>query len=228
MRKKLAIASMLLSFSVASIPETVFAAAKKESKAKKKSGKKKKKKKKMKASGAKTGADFSPMNFLPFGVGHFVQGRPLMGTVLGGGQAAMLFLFIERKSSISASESDAEATIKDLGESDPDAETLAYLKANADYVDKTNSEATLALVGFFGLWGAGVIDAVWDPFGSRAAISKKSAELEDAEEDSADQWVKTEQLHRLEDKGRFSAFAGPTSYKNSNSAFGLSFDMKLR
>lgn len=220
MRKHFAIASMLLSFSVASIPTPVLAAAKKESK-KKKGGKKKKK------SGGSGGADYSPMNFLPFGVGHFVQGRPLMGAVLGGGQAAMLFLYMERKSQIAASNKDADTTIQELEGAAPDDETADYLKRNSDYVTKTNTEATLCMLGFVGLWGVGVVDAVWDPFGSRKAISKKSAEVEDAEDDSAEQWAKTEQLHKLQDKGRFSAFASPTTYQSS-SAFGLSFDVKFR
>lgn len=225
MKKQLAIASMLLSFSFASIPAPVFAATKKEAK----SSKKKKSKKKKKKSGGSSAADFSAVNFLPFGVGQFVQGRPLMGAVLGGGQAAMLFLYMDRKNQVSASNKDADATIAEVNENGgvPDEETADYLKRNADYVTKTNTEANLCLLGFVGLWGVSVVEAVWDPFGSRKALSKKSAELEEAEDDSAEQWAKQEQLYKLQDKGRFSAFAQPTTY-NSQSAFGLSFEKKFR
>lgn len=226
MKKFVTIAAMLFSFSVASIPEIVEAAPKKVAK---KSSKKKIKKKKKKGAGK---ADFSPVNFLPFGVGQFVQGRPLMGAVLGGGQAAMLFLYMDRKSQITASNNDANATIADINANGgtPDEETADYLKRNADYVDKTNTEANLCLLGFAGLWGVSVVEAVWDPFGSRKAVSSKTAELEELEdsEDEAAKWAKEEELDRLKNKARFSAFALPSEPAKPNTTFGISFEKNFR
>jgi multidrug efflux pump subunit AcrB len=228
MKKHLVVLSMLISFNAASISSPALAAAasapaKKEGKATKEV-KTTKKAKKKKSVGK---ADFSALNFLPFGVGQFVQGRPLMGAVLGGGQAAMLFLYMDRKNQISASNKDAQATIDDIkarGESDEDTDN--YLKRNSDYVKKTETEATLCLLGFVGLYGASVVEAVWDPFGSRRSAEKKVSELNEME-DGANKWAKQEELDRLQTKGRFSMFALPT-VERSNSLFGISFEKKFR
>ena len=110
---------------------------------------------------------------------------------------------------------------------EPDAETTDYLQRNADYVKKTNTEANLCLLGFVGLWGVSVVDAVWDPFGSRKAIAKKTAEVEEEEDDSAGQWAKQEELDRLTNKGRFSAFAVPKA-ESAQTGFGISFEKKFR
>ncbi|RZA20623.1 MAG: hypothetical protein EOP10_17795 [Proteobacteria bacterium] len=224
MKKYIVIASMLLSFSAASIPASAFAAPAAPAKKEVKTSKKVKKKKK--SSGK---ADFAPLNFMPFGVGHFVQGRPLTGAVFGGGQAMMLYLYMDRNSQIDASNKDATATINEIkakGTTETDTDAQAYLKRNADYVKKTQTEATLCLLGFFGLWGASVVDAVWDPFGSRKASEKKVADLEEME-DGAEKWAKQEELDRLQTQGRFSMFALPTT-QNDNSSFGISFNKSFR
>lgn len=227
MKKHFAIAAMLLSFSFASLPAPVEAATKKAKAGAKKSTAKKKKvtKKKKKAS---SGADYSVTNFLPFGVGQFMQGRPLMGSVLGGGQAAMLFLYMDRKSQITASNNDANATIADINANGgvADEETSEYLARNADYVTKTNTEANLCLLGFMGLWGVSVVEAVWDPFGSRSSASSKAAALEEME-DGAEKWAKQEELDRVMTKSRFSAFALPTTDK-AHSTFGITFEKNFR
>lgn len=226
MNKQFAIAAMLLSFSFASLPMTAYAVSNQEKAEAKKSGTKKKKTKKKKKAPGKV--DFSVTNFLPFGVGQFMQGRPLMGSALGGGQAVMLYLYLDRKSQIAASNSDATATIAEIqangGSADP--ETEAYLARNADYVTKTNTEANLCLLGFAGLWGVSVVEAVWDPFGSRKATPAKSAELEEMDDDAA-KWAKQEELDRSITKGRFSAFALPTTDK-TYSKFGITFEKSFR
>ncbi|RYZ81279.1 MAG: hypothetical protein EOP04_24295 [Proteobacteria bacterium] len=227
MKKYIVIASMLLSFSAASISAPAFAAPAASAPSGKKEVKTTKKAKKKKKSSGK--ADFSPLNFLPFGVGQFMQGRPLMGAVLGGGQAGMLFLYLDRNSQIDASNKDATATINEIkakGTTETDTDAQAYLKRNADYVKKTQTEATLCLVGFVGLYGVSVVEAVWDPFGSRKSAEKKAADLQEME-DGAEKWAKQEEFDREQTKGRFSMFALPTMEK-ANSSYGISFNKSFR
>lgn len=221
MKKYIVLAIMLLSFLFSAVPSSLTAAPKKSST----SSVKKVKKVKKKASGK---ADYNALNFLPFGVGQFRQGRPIMGGVLGGGQAMMLFLYMDRQKQITASNNDANTTISEINASaEPaDEETTAYLKRNADYVKKTNSEANLCLLGFVGLYAAGVIDAVYDPFGSRRAVSRKTAEIEDMDE-SAAKWAAEKKLDLLQNKPRFSMFALPTTDTSKNT-FGLTWEKSFR
>lgn len=223
MKKYIVLAIMLLSLLLAStVPPSLMAAGKKTSTSSVKKGKKKVKKK---ASGK---ADYSALNFLPFGVGQFRQGRPVMGGVLGGGQALMLFLYMDRKKQITASNNDANTTIAEINASgaEPDAETTDYLKRNADYVKKTNTEANLCLVGFVGLYAASVIDAVWDPLGFRHSAAKKAAEIEDMDDDAA-KWAAERQLDLMQTKPRISMFALPTTDKSKNT-FGLTLEKSFR
>ncbi len=221
MKKYIVLAIMLQSLLLSGIPTRLDAAPKKSG-----SGMVKKKKK-TKAAPAPGKGDFSPLNFAPFGIGQFVQGRPIMGGILGGGQAAMLFLYLDRQKQVSASNSDASATIAEIQASGEaaDTETADYLARNAAYVKKTNTEATLCLVGFFGLYAVSVFDAIYDPFGGRKA-EKKAAEIDNMDDDAA-KWVAEESQYHLKSKPRFSMFALPTT-ENTKGTFGLSLQKSFR
>lgn len=221
MKKYIVLVIMLLSLLGSAISPSLIAADKKPGTTAIKKGKKATQKK---SSGK---ADYNALNFLPFGIGQFRQGRPIMGGVLGGGQAMMLFLYMDRKKQISASNKDASATIAEIDPTQPaDADTDAYLKRNADYVKKTNSEANLCLIGFMGLYAAGVIDAVWDPLGSRHAAAKKATEVGEMDEGAA-KWAAEKKLDLLQNKPRFSMFALPTTDKSKNT-FGLTLEKSFR
>ncbi len=91
---------------------------------------------------------------------------------------------------------------------------------------KTNSEANLCLLGFVGLYAAGVVDAVFDPFGGRRAAAKKTAEIEDMD-DGAAKWAAEKKLDLLQTKPRFSMFALPTTDTSKNT-FGLTLEKSFR
>lgn len=222
MKKYIALVIMFLALLAGSVPAESFAAPKKKAAS---TTVKKAKKTKKKGSGK---ADYAPMNFLPFGVGQFTQGKYISGAVLGGGQAMMLFLYMDRKSQITASNNDANATIAEINAEGgtPPAETLDYLQRNSEYVKKTNQEANLALLGFFGLYAAGVVDAVWDPLGMRKTVAKKTAEIEEMDDD-ASKWVAEKKLDSLKTQTRIAPFALPTLDK-AHSTFGLTFNKSFR
>lgn len=170
------------------------------------------------ATGPKTGADYSVMNFLPFGVGQFTQGKTLVGGVFAGSQAAMLFLFLDRKKQIDLSNSDADATYKEVLESGEDADqaTLDYLAQNEAYVKKTQQEANLALLGFVGLYALGVVDAIWDPLGLRPSKTSMVGTMTEQEKKIAD----AEKV-----KPSVGLFVLPTG---ASSSYGFTFNKALR
>ncbi|MBC7661314.1 MAG: hypothetical protein H7249_16590 [Chitinophagaceae bacterium] len=237
MKKYFVTTIMLLSLLVSSLSATSFAADKdpaaaaapaskdKKDKTATPAGKKTKKVKKKVGSGT---ADMSPLNFLPFGVGQFREGRPLMGGVLGGGQVMMLYLYMDRKKQIDASNKDASATIADINANGGtiDSATQSYLDRNASYVKKTNSEASLCLVGFLGLWAAGVVDAVWDPLGMHKADASKAKAAMEMEE-GAQKWALEREIENTQTRPRLSAFALPT-LDHSKSTFGLTLQKSFR
>jgi len=225
MKKYIVVATMLLSLLLSGVSTSVSAAPAAGTGTKKTGTVKKVKVKKKKVAST---ADYSVLNFAPFGVGHFVQGRPIMGSILGGGQAVMLFLYLDRQKQIDASNKDASATIAEVDASGlpPDQETTDYLSRNAAYVKKTGTESTLTLVGFMGLYAISVVDAIYDPFGGRAAAAKKVVEIENMDDD-ASKWVAQKKFDDLINTPRFSMFALPTS-GDSKGTIGLSLQKSFR
>ncbi|MBC7531554.1 MAG: hypothetical protein H7318_08250 [Oligoflexus sp.] len=221
MKKYIVLAIMLLSLLVSAVPPSLIAAEKRSGT----TSVKKVKKMKKKSSGK---ADYNALNFLPFGVGQFRQGRPIIGGMLGGGQAMMLFLYMDRKKQITASNKDANTTIAEISASaaPASAETQSYLERNAAYVKKTNTEANLCLLGFMGLYAAGVVDAVWLHVGAKESAAKKAAEIEDMD-DSAAKWAAEKKLDLLQNKPRFSMFALPTMDKSKNT-IGVTWEKSFR
>ena len=221
MKKYIVLAIVLLGLLVSAVPPTLTAAEKRSGT----TSVKKVKKMKKKSSGT---ADYNALNFLPFGIGQFRQGRPVIGGVLGGGQAMMLFLYMDRKKQITASNKDASATIAEINDSGvpAPAETQAYLERNAAYVKKTNTEANLCLLGFMGLYAAGMVDAVWLHVGAHDSAAKKAAEIEDMD-DNAAKWAAEKNLDLLRNKPRFSMFALPTTDK-SKSTIGVTWEKSFR
>ncbi len=225
MKKYIAVAMMVFSMLAANIPMTALAAEKKAEE--KKEGKKSKKSTKKKSSGK---ADYSPLNFLPFGVGQFRQGHTVEGAVLGGGQALMLYLYMDRKAQVSQSNKDATATINEVNASGEPAsdETLSYLSRNADYVKKTNQEASLCLVGFLGLWGLSVVDAVWDPLHHHKAVAKAKTAADELEDDSAAKWAAEKKVEQLESSSKLSLMVLPSSAERRDNTFGLTWAKSFR
>lgn len=223
MKKYIVLTMMVLGLLGSSFESTSYAAPAKKTAASKKT-------KKVKKKSSSGGADYSPLNFLPFGVGQFRQGRPLMGGAIGGGQVVMLYLYMDRKKQIDASNSDANATINEINANGgtPDAETSDYLDRNAAYVKKTNQEANLCLLGFLGLYAAGVVDAVWDPLGLNRSGSKKAKTAMEAEEDTAEKWAAERDLEKFQARPRMSLMAlPPTLSVTQKTAFGLSFEKRF-
>lgn len=207
-------------------------AAKKPASAAKKGKKKAKKKKAVKVDGTmsstmttsapapKSGADYSIMNFLPFGIGQFTQGKTIVGATFAASQAGMLFLFLDRKKQVDLSNKDADTTYNEIlaDGGEPSQEQLDYLTANENYVKKTQQEANLALIGFFGLYALGVADAIWDPLGLRP--SKSVTE------------VMTEQEKRVADaekaKPQVGLFVLPTGDRGEERTYGFTLNKSFR
>lgn len=220
MKKYIVMAIMLLSFVISNVPTSAYSAEK----SKKTTSVKKKKTKKKSGSGP----DYAVMNFLPLGAGQFNQGRPMLGAVFAGGQVGMLGFYMYNKMNIDKSNDDATKTIADIKKANraPTSAEKKYLDDNSAYVKSANSMASLALIGFVGVYAASVVDAVWDPLGLHKAAASKAKTVMDMEEGPA-KWAAEKQIEAEQTSAKISMFALPPS-QDSGSTFGLSLAKSFR
>ena len=130
-------------------------------------------------------ADVGILAYAPFGIGQFAQGKTLLGSGFAAGQAFGIFFFFERTTAAQQADDEALTVISDQETNQPysDEEFLAFLDANASFVTAARQEAQLGLLIFFGLYGAGVAEAVLNPPSSsmgrrRAAWGSASQSLQ--------------------------------------------------
>jgi hypothetical protein len=115
------------------------------------------------------------MNYLPFGTGQFIQKKTVPGIAFGVSQGLFLGLALNSMQNITRANADVKSVMepadKSIAARDPAAN--AYLDKNEKFV-KENQANLKVFTGLFLLsYGSGVIDAVFDPFGSMALSAKK-------------------------------------------------------
>lgn len=119
----------------------------------------------------KKSKNFSYAYLLPFGVGQFERDKTIMGTALATTQAGFLLMYFERSNSVRASNADAADVMRgvDTSVAGNDPAIVAFLDQNEKFTLQAQQQANMALLGFFALYTAGVVEAVFDPFGSMAS-----------------------------------------------------------
>ena len=110
-------------------------------------------------------------HLLPFGFAQFNRGDNQFGTVLAAGQAGLLLFYFERLGQVRQANTDASDVMRDINLNDArnDPTIINFLNSNEAYALKTQKEAQFALIGFAALYSVGVLDAIFDPFATRAA-----------------------------------------------------------
>jgi hypothetical protein len=116
----------------------------------------------------KKGKNFSYSYLLPFGVGQFEQDKKILGTTLATAQAGFLLIYFDRLQQIQNANADSVAVMRgvDLANARNDPTILSFLDNNEAFVLKSQKEAKFAMLGFFALYSAGVVEAIFDPFSS--------------------------------------------------------------
>jgi hypothetical protein len=115
--------------------------------------------------------NFSYSYLLPFGVGQFERDKTILGTTVATAQAGFLLMYFERMNAVRASNADAADVMRGVNTatagSDPS--IVAFLDSNEKFTLQAQQQANMALIGFFALYTAGVVEAVFDPFGNMAS-----------------------------------------------------------
>ena len=107
---------------------------------------------------------------IPFGVGQYAHDKPLLGTLFLAGQAAALGMWYmynsEADDATTAANAEIAARTVEIEQSSADeAESLQadldlYSANIATYIQEQRDISNYALYGFFGLWAAGVLEAM--------------------------------------------------------------------
>jgi|GEM_PF-4620096 len=116
----------------------------------------------------KKGKNFSYSYLLPFGVGQFEQDKTILGTTLATAQAGFLLMYFDRLQQIQNANADSANVMRgiDLAKARNDPSILSFLDNNEGFVLKSQQEAKFAMLGFFALYSAGVVEAIFDPLSS--------------------------------------------------------------
>ncbi len=124
----------------------------------------------------KKSKDFSYAYLLPFGVGQFERDKTVMGTAFATAQAGFLLMYFERSSAVRSSNADAADVMRgvDTSKAGSDPAIVAFLDQNEKFTLQAQQQANMALLGFFALYTAGVVEAVFDPFARLGSMSNKS------------------------------------------------------
>ncbi len=124
----------------------------------------------------KKSKDFSYAYLLPFGVGQFERDKTVMGTAFATAQAGFLLMYFERSSAVRSSNADAADVMRgvDTSKAGSDPAIVAFLDQNEKFTLQAQQQANMALLGFFALYTAGVVEAVFDPFARLGSMSSKS------------------------------------------------------
>lgn len=120
--------------------------------------------------------DFSYAYLLPFGAGQFERDKTVLGTAFATAQAGFLLMYFERSNSVRSSNADAADVMRgvDTSKAASDPAILAFLDQNEKFTLQAQQQANMALLGFFALYTAGVVEAVFDPFARLGSMSSKS------------------------------------------------------
>ncbi len=110
------------------------------------------------------------MRLLPFGVGQFVNGSPLLGTVFAAGEIGALVFWWQNNQAATTAANDTNKILQERKiqeEALPEADREQWRKdseefqlARKAYVEKTHQQGIIGLVAFGGLWAAGAIEAI--------------------------------------------------------------------
>ncbi|HET9239856.1 MAG TPA: hypothetical protein VFO10_21525 [Oligoflexus sp.] len=181
----------------------------------------------------KKAKNFSYSYLLPFGVGQFERDKTILGTTLATAQAGFLLMYYERSNAVRTSNADAADVMRGVNTatagSDP--AIVAFLDQNEKFTLQAQQQASMALLGFFALYTAGVVEAVFDPFstlGSGKGGSKKKkkeremdfSESPKTETPREDASALAQEL-REEERSKIGVFVAPTP-KGSGPTVGLS------
>jgi hypothetical protein len=136
------------------------------------------------SSNKKASKKFSYAYLLPFGVGQFERDKTIMGTALATTQAGFLLMYFDRSNAVRASNADAADVMRGVNTSTAgnDPAIVAFLDQNEKFTLQAQQQANMALLGFFALYTAGVVEAVFDPFGgtgSKGGSKKKKRSRDD-------------------------------------------------
>jgi hypothetical protein len=136
----------------------------------------------------KKSKDFSYAYLLPFGVGQFERDKTIMGTALATAQAGFLLMYFERSNSVRASNADAADVMRGVNTSTAgnDPTIVAFLDQNEKFTLQAQQQANMAILGFFALYTLGVVEAVFDPFGSVASKGGSKKKKRDRDLDFGD------------------------------------------
>lgn len=132
----------------------------------------------------KKAKNFSYSYLLPFGVGQFERDKTIMGTTLATAQAGFLLMYFERSNAVRASNADAADVMRGVNTATAgnDPAIVAFLDQNEKFTLQAQQQANMALLGFFALYTAGIVEAVFDPFStlgtSKGGSKKKKRDRE--------------------------------------------------
>lgn len=98
------------------------------------------------------------LHFLPFGVGQFVNGSPLLGSAFAAGEIGALYLMFDADKTIKEREGLNDLVANREGLNDQQRED--FYKENNAFIATVKNQKNLALVGFVAIWAAGATEAV--------------------------------------------------------------------
>lgn len=184
----------------------------------------------MEMSEKKASKRFSYSYLLPFGVGQFEQNKTILGTTLATAQAGFLLLYFDRSNAVRASNSDAADVMRgvDPAAARNDAGLVSFLDQNEAFTKKAQQQANLALLGFFTLYTAGVVEAIFDPLarfnsGGGSGSRKKRNDRSDATTPAPSRLV--QELREEQTAAKVGVFVDPTA--GSGSTVGLAIQKPL-
>jgi tetratricopeptide (TPR) repeat protein len=125
------------------------------------------------------------LSFIPFGVGHFIQGKALTGSLLALGQATGLALYFERTQAANQADQDALEVINEFESDTSDLDQASfdqYLNDNEAFVLAARQEATYGLALLSAVYTAGVLEAYLFSPEPMAPRRRRRAAVERAED----------------------------------------------
>ncbi|WP_141735771.1 hypothetical protein [Oligoflexus tunisiensis] len=169
--------------------------------------------------------NFSYAYLLPFGVGQFERDKTILGTALATTQAGFLLLYFDRLNAVRSSNADAADVMRGVNPATAgnDPTIVSFLDSNEKFTLQAQQQANMALIGFFALYTAGVVEAVFDPFGKMGKASgkrKKPRTRNASNEEGTSSLV--QDLREEERESRVGVFYQPTAGAGTAPAVGLS------
>ena len=110
------------------------------------------------------------VRLLPFGVGQFANGSPLLGTVFAASEIGALVFWWQNNQAATTAANDTNKILQErkiaeeaLPEADREQwrkDSEAFQLARKTYVQQTHQQSLIGLAVFGGLWAAGAIEAI--------------------------------------------------------------------